>query len=248
MTVTLAAPRFFVSDTVTAHATVMVGQDAARHMRVRRLGPGAPVLLLDGQGNRASGTVRTIARTSATVEVDQVDEVPPLPAVHALVPIADRDRMLLLAEKCAELGLASWRPVLWKHSRSVTPKGEGSAFQGKVRARMISALEQSGNAWLPMIYPDATLDRALAALPAGRRLVFDARGTAIRVALADACEPPLTIAIGPEGGLDDAEHQLLDESAFERISLGPMTLRFETAGIAALVHARAALARPEANT
>src|SRR2546423_6708205 len=50
-------------------------------------------------------------------------------------------------------------------SRSVTPRGEGPTFQAKLKARMISALVQSGSGWLPDIFPEATIDRALAATP-----------------------------------------------------------------------------------
>jgi 16S rRNA (uracil1498-N3)-methyltransferase len=248
MTKRTAAPRFFVPEAIAPQAFVMVGEDAARHMRVLRLGPGAQVHLVDGQGGIASGTLRVIAKRSATIDIDQVGDVPALPAVHALVPIADRDRMLWLAEKAAELGATSWRPVLWSKSRSVTPKGEGSAFQVKLRARMVSALEQSGNAWLPMIYPEATPTRAIAALPPGRRLLFVHGGTDVSSALSVPCEAPLTIAIGPEGGFDEGEVQQLVDAGFELVSLGSMTLRFETAGIAALAHARAALARPQVAT
>jgi 16S rRNA (uracil1498-N3)-methyltransferase len=240
-----AAPRFFAPEPFAAHATVTVGEDAARHMRVLRLGPGSAVLLLDGQGSRATGTLRTLAKRSATIEVERIDAIPAAPAVHALVPIADRDRMLWLAEKAAELEAASWRPVMWKRSRSVSPKGEGSVFQGRVLARMTSALEQSGNAWLPATYPDATPEHALAALPPSRRLVLDAAGESIVRALARPGAAPLVVAVGPEGGFEDAEMSLLLDAGFERVSLGSMTLRFETAGIAALAHARAALAATE---
>jgi 16S rRNA (uracil1498-N3)-methyltransferase len=138
----------------------------------------------------------------------------------------------------AELCVTSWRPVLWKRSRSVSPRGEGPGFQGKVRARMVAALEQSGNAWLPALYPDATIDRAMAALAGGKRLVLDSDGTPITRALS-ASGPPIVIAIGPEGGFEPAEIDALIDAGFQRTSLGPMTLRFETAGIAALAHVRA---------
>ena len=54
-----------------------------------------------------------------------------------------------LAEKVTELGVTSWRPVVWRRSKSVSPRGEGPTFQGKVRGRMTSALIQSGSGWLP---------------------------------------------------------------------------------------------------
>ncbi|HKS07797.1 MAG TPA: RsmE family RNA methyltransferase [Gemmatimonadaceae bacterium] len=237
-----SAPRFLVEEGFAARTTVTVGEDAARHMRVLRLGPGAPVTLLDGDGERASGTLQTLGKHSATVAVDAVEPVAPLPAVHALVPIADRDRMLWLAEKSAELSLTSWRPVLWSRSRSVTPRGDSPSFHAKVRARMCAAIEQSGNAWLPTLYPTAPLERAIAALPPGTRVVLDGSGSPMRDALRAVSAESVVLAIGPEGGLDDDELTALDGAGFVRASLGAMTLRFETAAIVALANARAALA------
>jgi 16S rRNA (uracil1498-N3)-methyltransferase len=237
--VTGSAPRFFAPETLTPGEPVRLGEDPARHMRVLRMGVGAPVVLLDGAGMRAHGTLRSLAKRNATIEIDSIGETAAPPVIHALVPIADRDRMLWLAEKMAELAVSSWRPVMWKRSRSVSPRGEGPGFQGKVRLRMISALEQSGNAWLPSIYPDATIDRALSALPVARCVVLDREGTPIAKAFASST-PPLVIAIGPEGGFEPGEIAELADAGFERTSLAPMTLRFETAGIAALAHARAA--------
>jgi 16S rRNA (uracil1498-N3)-methyltransferase len=161
-----------------------------------------------------------------------------------LVPVADKDRMLWLAEKCAELGASSWRPVLWRRSRNVTPRGEGMTFQSKVRARMIAALEQSGSTWLPTLFPEATLDRAIAAAPRGARVVLDAAGDAM---LTTEMMSPLSIAVGPEGGIEADERALLVKAGWLPVAVGGSTLRFETAGIAGLAIARAALERtPEA--
>jgi 16S rRNA (uracil1498-N3)-methyltransferase len=151
----------------------------------------------------------------------------------------------MLAEKAAELGATSWRPVLWRRSKSVSPRGEGSGFQAKARARMIAALEQSGNAWLPALYPDAKLEHALAAVPAGPRFVLDAGGASL-VSLAPAgTRGPVTLALGPEGGLDESELAALADAGFVRAALAPTILRFETAGIAALAHARAVVTETE---
>ena len=219
-----------------------LGEGVLHHVRVRRLGIGSRVALLDGHGRRAEGTLVRLSRTSGTVEIERVTASAPPPAIHLLVPIADRDRMLWLAEKSAELGVTSWRPVLYRRSRSVKPRGEGPTFVGKLRARMAAALEQSGGTWLPSLYPEATLTRAVSALPDGPRLVLDATGTAI---LAQRMEAPTTIAVGPEGGLELEEMDEFERTGFTRVALGGHILRFETAAIAALAIARSALVTAE---
>lgn len=225
---------------MTVGRTSVLGEAEARHARVRRLGIGERVRLVDGAGNVASGVLLRLARTEATVDVDHVQHVEPLPGVHLIAPVADRERMLLLAEKATELGASSWRPVLWRRSRGVSPRGEGITFNGKVRARMIAALTQSGGAWLPAMHPEAQLPAAVAAAPAGTRWLLDADGEGATLREA---EPPVTIAVGPEGGVEPAERELLLEAGFLPVRVAPLTLRFETAAIAGLTIARAALSK-----
>lgn len=230
---------FVVPEGLAAYAPLTLGEEVAHHMRVRRLANGAPLRLTDGAGRVAGATLIALAKHSAQVDVGGVTEVPPPPPVHLLAPIGDRDHMLWLAEKAAELAVTSWRPVLWRRSRSVQPRGEGAAFQGKVRARMQSAVAQSRGAWLPTVFPDATLDRALAGLTGGgARWVLEAEGAGAPAALADI-EAPVTIAVGPEGGFEPEELERLDAAGFRRLTLGPTILRFETAGVAGLSLARA---------
>jgi len=231
---------FFAADQIAPGLTVSLDEDAAHHARVRRLDVGHRLRLLDGNGTVAWGTLVRLAKAHMQVEVESVETVEAPPAVHMLVPVADRDRMLWLAEKCAELGAASWRPVMWRRSKSVSPRGEGMTFQAKVRARMIGALEQSGSAWLPAIYPEATVERAIAAAPRGAHCLLDGAGDSMP---ATEMIAPLCIAVGPEGGVDPDERELLVKAGWLPVAIGRSTLRFETAGVAALAIARAALDR-----
>lgn len=235
---------FFSPDPIGAGQTALLGEEVAHHMRVRRLELGDTVRLIDGTGALALGILRRLAKGSAHVEVGaDIEQVPPQPDIHLLVPVADRDRMLWLAEKVAELGVASWRPVAWRRSRSVSPRGEGATFHAKVRARMVGALEQSGNAWMPTLYPDAPVDRALVALPQGTRLLLSTEGDPILRTFAGsaAATAPLIMAVGPEGGMEDDEVERFTSAGFRPVALGATTLRFETAALAALAVVRAAL-------
>ena len=231
---------FFATEQIVSGATVAFDEDAAHHARVRRIDVGHRVRLLDGAGTAGWGTLVRLAKSQMHVEIESAEMVEAPAAVHMLVPVADRERMLWLAEKCAELGAASWRPVLWRRSKSVSPRGEGMTFQAKVRARMIGALEQSGSAWLPAIYPEATVERAIASAPRGAHCLLDGRGDSMPGTEMIA---PLCLAVGPEGGVDPDEREQFVRAGWLPVSIGRSTLRFETAGIAALAIARAALDR-----
>ncbi|MGQ0649561.1 MAG: RsmE family RNA methyltransferase [Gemmatimonadaceae bacterium] len=224
---------------LTPGTAVSLGDDVARHVRVRRLGVGARIALLDGQGHRAIGTLVRLT-PAVTVEIGSLSVTGPPPAVHLLVPIADKDRMTWLAEKATELGVTSWRPVMYRRSRSVKPRGEGPTFTGRVKARMTGALEQCGGVWLPSLYPESTLQRTVAALPAdGSRIVLDRQAAGL---MGLALRTPVTLAVGPEGGLEDEELAAFAQAGFVRASLGGGILRFETAAIAGLAIVRSTLA------
>ena len=230
---------FFANDGFAAGGTVTLSDEAAHHIRVARVGVGECVALRNGEGRAAIGTLVKVSKTSALVDVIETSEIPRPSPIHLLTPVADRDRMLWLAEKITEFGAASWRPVVWRRSKSVTPRGEGSTFQGKVRARMTSALLQSGGGWLPEIFPEATVDRAIAAAPLGTRLVLVRDGEPIAGV---PMHPPVVIALGPEGGMEQAERDAFIGAAFLPVKLTQSTLRFETAGVAAVAIAAASWA------
>jgi 16S rRNA (uracil1498-N3)-methyltransferase len=227
---------FFAADGITAGGTVTLPEEAAHHIRVARVGVGECVALRDGAGKAAVGTLVKVSKKSALVDVGDLSEIPRPAAIHLLAPVADRERMLWLAEKSMELGVTSWRPVVWRRSKSVTPRGEGPTFQAKVRARMISALVQSGSGWLPDIFPEATVENAVAAAPLGTRILLAKDGEPIAGV---PMLPPITIALGPEGGMEPAERDVFLGAAFLPVKLGSATLRFETAGVAALAIAAA---------
>ena len=229
---------FFASDPLVAGGTVSLPEEAAHHIRVARVAVGECIALRDGAGKAALGTLVKVSKTSALVEVSQTNEMSRPAPIHLLAPVADRDRMLWLAEKATELGVTSWRPVVWRRSKSVSPRGEGPTFQAKVRARMISALIQSGGGWLPDIFPEATIERAVAAAPLGTRVLLSKDGEPMAGV---PMKTPITIALGPEGGIEPAEKNVFIAAAYLPVKLSEGTLRFETAGVAAIAIATASL-------
>jgi len=229
---------FFATDTATAGGTVTLSEEAAHHIRVARIGVGECIALRDGAGGAALGTLVKASKSSALVDISETSDIARPAPIHLLAPVADRERMLWLAEKVTELGLTSWRPVVWRRSKSVSPRGEGPTFQAKVRARMIAALIQSGNGWLPDVFPESTIEHAVAAAPLGTRLLLARDGERI---VGVPMRPPITIALGPEGGMEPGERDAFIGAAFLPVKLGVSTLRFETAGVAAVAIAAASV-------
>lgn len=214
--------------------TIELGENAAHHARVKRLAPGDPVNVTDGEGQFGTGRIDSIGKNAVRVTLRELRPIEAPPAIHLCVPVADKDRMLLVAEKATEMQIASWIPVMYSRSRSVSPRGEGEAFDRKVLARMISALEQSGGAWLPVIYPIQTVED----IADRHGVVLERGGPALG---SSPLGEPLTLAVGPEGGFEPEEIEVLQDRGWTTAALGAVTLRFETAAIGAVAIARAQL-------
>jgi 16S rRNA (uracil1498-N3)-methyltransferase len=238
-----AVATFFVAAAFAPGATATLDESAAHHARVKRLEAGDPVRLTNGAGSLGSGTIAAVKRGEVLVDVLSVESLERPAALHLRVPVADRDRMLWLAEKATELGVASWQAVRFRRSLSVSPRGEGDGFRAKILARMTSALEQSGGAWLPEMLPEVDVE-SLSAPNDTLPVVLDVAGPPLISAMADAPNrfAPILL-VGPEGGIEQSELASLTSRGWRTASLGATTLRFETAGIAAIAVMRALLQR-----
>ena len=217
-------------------ATIALGERVAHHANVRRIEAHDLVAITNGAGSIAHGRVVRLSKREMEVAVDRISQSPPLSELHLCAPVADRDRMLWMAEKATELGVTSWQSIHFRRSASVSPRGEGPAFAEKLRVRMIGALEQSCGAWLPKMLPEGTP----ANVETGRaaKLVLDVGGEPI-VEVLSPRDSSFAILVGPEGGLESDEVARLIADGWRPVSLGTSTLRFETAGTAAVAVIRA---------
>ena len=238
-----ALATFFADEQLVTAASLTLPGEVARHMHVRRLREGDSLRLTNGRGAIAEAMLERLARDEARVAIGDVVDVARPPHLGLLVPVADRERMLWLAEKSAELAVTSWQPVFFQRSASVSPRGEGDKFAEKVRARMIGAIEQSGGAWLPEIARELLLSEAIVRPSAERpplRFLLERGGRPLVDQRPDAAD----ILLGPEGGIEAPERALIvDEHGWLPASLAETTLRFETAGVVAAGVLRALMTR-----
>jgi 16S rRNA (uracil1498-N3)-methyltransferase len=149
------------------------------------------------------------------------------------------ERFEWLLQKGTELGAAGFVPVLCERSLAEGAPGEAKIARWERIIR--EAAEQSRRGRLPSLarplpFADACA-RAASAGPA--LLLWEGQGaTPIRAALGGLGRPAaLALLSGPEGGLTDAERERAATHAIMPITLGPRTLRAETAPLVAAVAA-----------
>jgi 16S rRNA (uracil1498-N3)-methyltransferase len=209
--------------------------DEARHYLrdVLRLLPGAVVELFDGRGGAWEATVEP---GFAALAVGARREAAAAgPALSLLFALSKGEKNDLVVQKATELGVARLCP--WAAERSVVKLDAEKGRERAVRWRRIAeeAARQCGRADVPAVEAPAALDGALAAVPAGHRLVvLHGPGGAPLGALGLEEAPGVALVVGPEGGLTEGELRACEAAGARRGALGPRTLRAETAAIAGL--------------
>lgn len=233
-----------------AGARAELASDEVGHVRAARIRPGDRLLLIDGAGNRWEAELVALDRRAAICRLLAALPSGPALPLHLWAPVANRDRSLWLVEKVAELGVATITWIEWERSRSVADGGRSGSFLRRAEGRARAALKQSGRGWLPrlegFVMPEEAFGRhegtGWLADQEGRPLLG---GGIPRDPQAGPAGLPLTVAVGPEGGLTSAERRCFSEAGFELVSLSPATLRFETAAVVAAAAAAAVLTDEE---
>ena len=138
------------------------------------------------------------------------------PDIDYLFAPLKRARLDYMVQKATEMGVARLRPVL---TRRTTPERVNIE---RMRAHAIEAAEQCGILRIPEVHAPEKLervDRRLGRGAAPRLLRRGQRGD-LPVHRPGPLEPgPLALLIGPEGGFDAAERELLSVQAIRHAHL-----------------------------
>lgn len=200
------------------------------HLEVRRAKEGETVRVTDGAGLLAHGTIGS----GGLLEVGEITRIPRPADTTLAVGAGDKERFSWLAEKCAELGVTRLVPIECARSANVADRLRPQQLP-RLRKRALHAIKQSGSVWAPQVSDPVPLERWLSDEHPGVRWLADHDGLSPE-AVAD--EEPVSVLIGPEGGFTESEIGLILDSGYDAVRLGQLTLRFETAAIAAAVLAR----------
>ncbi|NJC32771.1 16S rRNA (uracil1498-N3)-methyltransferase [Sphingomonas jejuensis] len=219
-------------DSVLAPGPLPLTGTAAHYLlSVMRLAVGDPVRLFDDRTGEWLATVGAVRKRDLILDIgDHLAEREAVPDLWLCAAPLKKGRIDWLVEKACELGVDRVVPTLTRRAVVDAPKLD------RLRAHMVEAAEQCGRTALPTLADPVKLPALLREWPAGRRLFFaDETGGGDPLATMRAHAGPAAILIGPEGGFDDAERELVRaHAAAVPISLGPRILRADTAAAAAV--------------
>lgn len=230
-------PRIYCSASLASGQPLNLPAGAARHVQVLRLQPGASVTLFNGAGGEFDAVVSRMGRSDVEVlvGVHRAVEREPTREVHLALGMPANERMDWLVEKATELGVASIQPLLAERSVLRVSGERAEKKREHWQAIAVAACEQCGRNRVPAIHPIGGLNDWLRAPAAGPRLLLSLRpeAQALRQAAGED-GGVLTFLSGPEGGLSPAEERAALAAGCMPVTLGPRTLRAETAPLAAL--------------
>jgi 16S rRNA (uracil1498-N3)-methyltransferase len=212
------------------------GDEAHHAVAVRRLRVGERVVLTDGRGIAATGSVASTGKRVFAVTVEEVaHSEPPAPAVTVVQALPKGERGELAVEVLTEIGAA--RIVPWAAARSVAVwKGERAEKSlAKWRATAREAAKQARRSWFPEVAPLATTAQVADLIgAAATAVVLHEDGTARLGDLTAADAGDLLLVVGPEGGLAAEEIEAFEAAGAITVRLGAEVLRTSTAGVAAV--------------
>lgn len=216
-----------------------IGGDVAQQIRrVLRMRPGDEFALLDGLGYEYRVTLAEYGKDEVWAELQDrspVKSEPEHKVTMCLALLNKPEKFEWALQKCTELGAARFVPV-------VAERSVRGALKGVRRERweriIQEAAEQSGRGLIPTLAEPLSLRDALDAEGSSRQAPYlaimpELGGSAT---LKDVLVGVRSISlfIGPEGGFTPSEVGMAGEAGVAIVTLGPRTLRAETAAVATL--------------
>ena len=205
----------------TGELTV-VGDEAKHALRVKRIGVGDPIDVVNGLGQIGTGVVVSGGKGGMVVRIDAVGEVARVrPAVEVCGAIPKGNRAEKMIDALVQVGCARWSPLETRFG--VIEPSEGK--MGRVDRVAGEALKQSGRAWAMEIGGRVGFVDACVADGGARVVIADSGGGAYR---ADGSQR-VRVLIGAEGGWSEQERAIAQEAGVERAAFGPEVMRIEVA-------------------
>lgn len=221
---------FYVSD-VTQSELHLNLEESKHCVRVLRLGKNDEVILVDGRGNRFTAIIKEPDPHRCLLEIQSVEKEFGKRMHHlhlAVAPPKSSERFEWFLEKSTEIGCDEITPIICKRSERFIIKTE------RALKIMVSAMKQSGRAYLPLLNPVVNLTAFLPTADDPARIICHCGSNDLPL-LGEVISKGSSalVLIGPEGDFTPDEIDLARRYRYREARLGSFVYRTETAGILA---------------
>ncbi|MBL7745461.1 MAG: 16S rRNA (uracil(1498)-N(3))-methyltransferase [Chitinophagaceae bacterium] len=225
---------FYIEQFDPSQKQITLDEDTSYHVvQVLRMKPEEKLQLTDGKGNLATGHIIECHKKHCSVQIEETSYRQPAAGkvTIAISLVKNTSRFEWFLEKATEIGVAEIIPLLCE--RTVKEKFRYDRMKGIV----ISAMLQSQQCWLPVLYPPMTFQQCIEENKAEQKFIAHCE-EATKTGLShqqNNRSASSVILIGPEGDFSPKEIESALQHQFIPVTLGETRLRTETAGVAAAV-------------
>jgi len=233
-------PRLYLPALTAGARTAFLPGDEADHVRrVLRAKVGSAVRVFDGRGSEREARVAALGRQA--VEVELGDAVMPAAECRVRVTLAQAvlkgDKTDAVVRDAVMMGVAAVQPLLTARADVPAAAFERGARLERWRRVAVASVKQCGRAVVPEIAPPRTLQECVAGcLCEANVILVEPSAAAVEAGRADVPAAPSSalVLVGPEGGWSREEVEAAVAAGCVPMTLGPRTLRADTAAIVAL--------------
>lgn len=227
-------PIFFTQEIAPLHQSLMLDEDASRHVsQVLRMRAGEQLQLTDGRGNLLTGEITDSHKKHTAIRITNSTflDAPKRKVTIAISLLKNANRFEWFLEKATELGIREIVPLICERT-------ERQHFRhDRMQAVLVSAMLQSRQAWLPELQEPVKFNEYVSSVEeTAQKFVgyLDEEHKKNLSEVIDAARNSIAL-IGPEGDFTKDEIMLALKHGFLPVSLGETRLRTETAGVVAAV-------------
>ena len=225
---------FFVyPDLITDEALVLEGDNFHHAINVLRQETGSELRVVDGHGMQLVVRIENIETKKALCSIISRTEgvgESNVSITLAVGMLKAKDRFEFLVEKAIELGVNSI--VQLQTARTVGRP----ARPDRLHRIAVAAMKQSNRSFLPEISAPVDLHSFANSHRDGLKMFcsMDPESPRVSEVIGRDLRNDVVVVVGPEGGLDNTEEELLASAGYLPASLGNRRLRTETACLSVL--------------
>ena len=228
-------PRFYIEADLAVDTQIELTETVFHHWcKVLRAQVGDQATFFNGQGGEYHVELTEVAKKSATVQVLTFNPANRTPAIRTLLGqvMSKGDRMDYAIQKAVELGVSEIQLLTSERCEMRLKYDRDQKKLDHWQGIAIAACEQCGMNIVPKILAPLSLEKWLASdLPTTKLVLAPNKDETDPLTQASQ---NITLLIGPEGGLSEAEIQAANEVGFMNWCIGERVLRTETAPVVAL--------------
>lgn len=219
--------KFFVGRTIEKED--VIEGDVFKHIALSlRAKIGDEIAFLDGNNHEFVAKITEISKKSLSVKLIETIALNTelKRKIHLYNALPKSDRMDYVLQKCTELGVSSFHPMITE--RTIKKCADFANKFERYKKIIISACEQSNRGIVPTLFDVIDFETAVKNASGLKLFCYEKKCDFIYDTIKNI-DSDVSIFIGPEGGFTDDEASLALECGLKAVSFGSRILRTDTA-------------------